>query len=379
MKRFLAIVGLILGSLLIVGLATYRHFVEPRHDGKSLSEWCTKPDAKAKAAIAAIGSRATYWMLAWAEPGGDPFREFRYYWNKFAPDKAKWDPPKDPRSMAAMLARLAPKEMRSAMPELVRRAKNADWNAVDLIKMLAPGDETVWIEILKSPDDQASGWAVEHFRRSPSNSEAFRRGLAEAYRTNREPGLGSELLLLRVRHGVAGYDTIGEIRRYLAGDPFLEPAYNAATTTVLLGAKGRPVLIEGMLSDARMTRDACTAAFRIAEFEKGEAPVRLSSREHLVGFTKGLDMDMARQDAAVLLLVDADPSVRAAGLKLLERSVSARVDKGVKPAIGSRQGFLKIEELSRSGDASLAKPLTELLNRVSVAEGSFNPVTIRTQ
>lgn len=281
--------------------------------------------------------------------------------------------------MAAILAKEAPDEMRKALPELIRRARNADWNAIDLIKILAPEDEAVWIEILKSPDDQASGWGLEHFRRSPSSSEAFRKGLAEAYRTNREPVLGSELLLLRVRHAIAGDDVIGEIRRYLAGDPFLEPAYNAAASAVLLGERGRPILIEGMLSDARMTRDACTAAFRWAEFNKGEPFVRPASREALVVFSKGLDMDMARQEAAVLLLGDGDPAVRLLGLKLLEKSVSVRLDKGLKPAIGSRQVFLKIEELSRSGDASLAKPLTELLRRVLVEEVASNPDVLRTQ
>ena len=387
MKRFLAIVGLILLCLFVVGLATYRHFVEPRHNGKSLSEWCgilaPSPAAPHKGAdlvaasqaIRDIGGRARYWMLVWAEPGGDPFREFRHLWNKFAPALVKWHPPKDPRSMAAILATVAPDEMRLALPELVRRARNADWNAVVLIMILAQEDESVWIEILKSPDDQASAWALEHFRNLPSRSEAFGKGLTEAYRTNREPILGSEMLLWRVNRGASGPEILREIRRHLSGDPFREQAFCAASAAVTLESQGRPILIDGMFSNVRTTRDACTAAFRLKEIVEHDTPVSLPFRDTLIRFAKGLDVELSRQDAAVVLLADKEPAIRIQGLKLLESSVSARLKAGFKPAIGSRRVALKIEALTQANDAALAKPLAELLRHVSLADAQANTVS----
>jgi hypothetical protein len=372
-KKFLVIVGILLACLVVVGLATYRHFVEPRHGGKPLSAWChmIKTNAEAGPALRAIGGRARYWMLAWAQPGGDPFAGFRRPWNRYAPAKLHWPPPDDPRGMAATLARELREEMKTAIPELVLRARNADWNAVDLLKILARDDESVWIEILKSPDEQASGWALEHFKVSPTASEAFVKGLSEAYLTNREPNHGSELLLWRVHHGARGPEVIGEIRRYLAGDPFLEPAFNAASAATMLGDSGRAILVEGLFSNARMTRDACTAALLMVETN---ASIKVRSRDHLVHFAKPLDMELARQHVALVLLSDLNAATRSLGVRLMDEAVSRRLKQTGKTVFANQHVSLAIEALSRSSNAAFAQPLSELLRRVSQAQSPTNAI-----
>ena len=54
---------------------------------------------------------------------------------------------------------------------------------------------------------------------------------------------------------------------------------------------------------------------------------------------------------------------------------SARLKAGFKPAIGSRRVALKIEALTQANDAALAKPLAELLRRVSLVDTQANTVS----
>ena len=307
---------------------------EPKHQGKSLTEWITawldamslapdeisqKNSAIASNAIVQIGSSGVPWVMKWSrQDQSQTLESIRDRWNGLMPESMQWTESIGARVKADIAAGFLRDHLKERIPEMIQMLHQGNTTAISLLEAQGTNALGAALGLVDSVEQKHRLLGLDLIARCGPSAISIAPDIQERVRRETDPAFNDELLFTLV--AISGSES-----RLIhnAGTRLLAGGLNQSRATGLAAVLrsrldlGLPYLLQATTNLNQATRIAALASLSLSlnKMKNGDLHWHRSRIEHEAVFCE----TFFRGDssiAATNLMALSEEEARKAGLRL---------------------------------------------------------------